>query len=424
MMLNRPHPRLRPSRRTLIAILLAGATTPLLLRDQVNAQGATASAPRPFRVDIPQATIDRIINRVRDAEWPDRLDASDWRYGTNWDYMKTLAEYWAEQYNWREAEANLNRYPQFLASVGDFDIHFYHVKGRGPRPVPLILTHGWPGSVYEFLEAIGPLSDPVSFGGSADDAFDLVVPSLPGYGFSSKPSGKPIGPVTTAALWNRLMTEVLGYTRYGAQGGDLANGIMRHLGLAYRDSLVGLHFNNIRLDNVPAPPESEQSPEERAWRSEVTAYLTTEFAYNFEQRYKPQTVALALSDNPVGAAAWMVEKLKVWSDSPDSFEPIFSKDQVLTNVMIYLVTNTVGTAAWFYRGLNDEPLSGGKVMVPTGFASSPREMPPLNPPENVVARNLNLVHYTKMKHGGHFAFWEQPDAMVADVRQFFRKLRT
>src|SRR5580704_5743746 len=306
MMVNRPHPRLRPSRRTLIAILLAGATTPLLLRDQVNAQGATASAPRPFRVDIPQATIDRIINRVRDAEWPDRLDASDWRYGTNWDYMKTLAEYWAEQYNWRKAEANLNRYPQFLASVGDFDIHFYHVMGRGPRPVPLILTHGWPGSVYEFLEAIGPLSDPVSFGGSADDAFDLVVPSLPGYGFSSKPSGKPIGPVTTAALWNRLMTEVLGYTRYGAQGGDLANGIMRHLGLAYRDSLVGLHFNNIRLDNVPAPPESEQSPEERAWRSEVTAYLTTEFAYNFEQRYKPQTVALALSDNPVGAAAWMV----------------------------------------------------------------------------------------------------------------------
>ncbi len=183
----------RPSRRTLNAV---GGTS-IVGQPNVLAEGASP-APKPFRVDIPQTTVDRILNRVRDAQWSDRLDASDWRYGTNWDYMKALAKYWTEQYDWRKSEANLNRYPQFLARVGDYDIHCYHVKGRGPRPVPLILTHGWPGSVVEFLEAIGPLSDPASFGGSPEDAFDVVVPSLPGYGFSSKPKGKPIaarGPV-------------------------------------------------------------------------------------------------------------------------------------------------------------------------------------------------------------------------------------
>jgi pimeloyl-ACP methyl ester carboxylesterase len=388
--------------------------------------GPTGSAPRPFRLDIPQATIDHILNRVRDTQWPDRLDAPDWRYGANWDYMKALAEYWGEQFDWRKAEANLNRYPQFLARVGDYDIHFYHVKGRGSRkPMPLILTHGWPGSVLEFIEAIGPLSDPASFGGSPEDAFDVVVPSLPGYGFSSKPKGKPIGPATTAALWNQLMTDVLGYNKYGAQGGDLANTIMTQLGRIHPESLIGLHFNGIGLGAAPAPPESEQPPDERGWRRAVAAYRTTEMDYNFEQRNKPQTVALALSDNPVGTAAWIVEKLKIWSDSPDPFEPAFSMDQILTNVMIYLVTNTFGTAVWFYRGLNDDAVSdGGKIEVPTGFASSPHEMTMLNPPESVVARNFNLVHYTKMTRGGHFAFWEQPEPMVTDVRQFFRRLRS
>ena len=198
------------TRRTLNAMLLAAAGSPLLQQSQIHAQ-ASSSAPRPFRVDIPQAKIDHILARVRDAEWPDRLDAPDLRYGVSWDYMKALANYWIEQYDWRKAEANLNRHPHFLARVGDYDIHFYHVKGRGPKPLPLILTHGWPGSTYEFLEAIGPLSDPASFGGSPDDAFDVVVPSLPGFGFSSKPMGRPVGRATVAPLWNRLMTEVLGY---------------------------------------------------------------------------------------------------------------------------------------------------------------------------------------------------------------------
>jgi hypothetical protein len=291
----------QPSRRTLGATFLAVAGSTITGRRNVLAEGAS---PTPFRIDIPQATIDRILTRVREAQWPDRLDTDDWRYGTNWDYMRALAKYWVEQYDWRKAEENLNRYPQFLAHVGDYDIHFYHVKGRGPRRVPLILSHGWPGSVLEFLEAIGPLSDPASFGGSPEDAFDVVVPSLPGFGFSSKPKGKPVGPATTAALWNRLMTEVLGYPKYGAQGGDWGSTVTVQLGRTYPDTLIGLHFNGL---GAPLPPESEQTTEERAYARALTAYRTAELDYLNEQRNKPQTVALALTDSPIGTAAWIVD---------------------------------------------------------------------------------------------------------------------
>jgi pimeloyl-ACP methyl ester carboxylesterase len=409
------------SRRALLETLVAAGGGPLLAKTGAYAQAA-GPAPRQFRVEIPQVTIDRILNRVRDARWPDRLETSDWRYGANWDYMKALAEYWITRFNWRKAEASLNRYPQFLARVGDFDIHFYHVKGRGPKPVPLILTHGWPGSVYEFLEAIGPLTDPAHFGGSPEDAFDVVVPSVPGFGFSSKPNGKPIGLSTTAMLWNRLMTEVLGHAKYGAQGGDVGNGVTNQLAHQYPDSLLGIHFNGV---GVPAPPEAEQTQQERDWVRSVNAFTGLERDYYNEQQHKPETVAFALMDNPLGTAAWIAEKLKDWSDSPDQLEPVFTKDQVLTNVMIYLVTDTIGTSVWFYRGRADEPSNLiGKVNVPTGFASFPRELPTLDPPQSVLARNFDLLQYTKMPRGGHFACWEQPGLLVEDLRQFFRQLRS
>lgn len=412
----------RPSRRTVGGMFLATASTSLLPR-QVLAQ--SAASLRPFKVEIPQSTIDRILNRLRETQWPDRVDVSDWRYGANWDYMKVLVQYWIEKFDWRKAEANLNRYPQFLARVGDYDIHFYYVKGHGPKPVPLILTHGWPGSVFEFLEAIGPLSDPASFGGSPEDAFDVVVPSLPGYGFSSKPRGKPIGQATTVGLWNRLMTEVLGYSKYGAQGGDLAGPLTAQLAREHPEALLGIHLNGAPAGG-PVPPEAEQTPEERAWVRAVNEYAATERDYLGEQRNKPETLAFALTDNPLGVAAWIVEKLKNWSDAPTPFEPNFTKDQVLTNVMIYLVTDTIGTSIWMYRGNADDISNvAGKVTVPTGKISAAHsEIPALDPPRSILARNYNLVHYTKLPRGGHFAFWEQPELMVADVREFFRPLRT
>jgi epoxide hydrolase len=409
------------SRRDLLGTFVAAGGATLLSESPADAQKPVAG-PRQFRVNIPHVAIDRILSRVRETRLPDRLDSPDWRYGANWDYMKALASYWTTQFDWRKAESNLNRYPQFLARVGDFDVHFYHIKGRGPRPVPLILTHGWPGSVFEFLEAIGPLTDPVRYGGSAADSFDVVVPSVPGFGFSSKPHGKPIGLTTTATLWNRLMTEVLGYSKYGSQGGDVGSGITNQLAHQFSDSLLGVHFSGV---GVPPPPEAEQSQQERDWVRAVTAFVAAERDYYNEHQHKPETVAFALNDNPLGTAAWICEKLKGWSDSPDPIEPVFTKDQVLTNVMIYLVTETIGTSVWFYRGRVDESSNlVGRVNVPTGFASFPREMPTLDPPRSVLERNFNLTQYTRMPRGGHFACWEQPELLVEDLRQFFRKLRT
>ena len=406
----------------MLTSLPIAAGIPLLAQTIATAQ---AGGPRPFRVEIQKATIDRILRRVKEFRWPDRLDANDWRYGADWDYMKALAAYWTTAFNWRQAETNLNRYPQFLARVEDFDVHFYHVKGRGPRPTPLILTHGWPGSVFEFLDAIGPLTDPASVGGSPEDAFDVVIPSLPGFGFSSKPKGAPVGPPTTARLWNKLMTEVLGYSKYGAQGGDWGNAVTVQLAREYPAKLLGIHLN---ATGAAVSSEGEQTEEVREWQRTSNAYRTLELDYFNEQQHKPQTVAFVLSDNPVGAAAWMVEKFKSWSDSGNNLDQTFSKDQILTSVMLYLVTDSMGTGVWFYRGSADDRSSAGsgargKVNVSTGFASFPREMPSLNPPRSLLTQAFNLVHYTKIPQGGHFACLEQPALFVEDVRLFYRKLR-
>jgi microsomal epoxide hydrolase len=375
---------------------------------------------RQFKVDIPQATINRILARVKNTRLPDRLDSSDWRYGANWNYMKSLTEYWVTRFDWKKAQANLNRYPQFVARADDYDIHFYHVKGQGPKPLPLILTHGWPGSVFEFLEAIGPLSDPAKYGGSAEDAFDVVVPSIPGFGFSSKPA-QPIGPPTTARIWHTLMTRVLGYSKFGAQGGDWGNAITLALARQFPQSVAGIHLNA----SGGVAPASDLTDEERKWVQAATAYRAREMDYFNEQQHKPGTVAFALYDNPVGTAAWIVEKFKVWSDSGNDIESAFTKDQILTNVMIYLVTDTAATAVWFYRGSLDDPAVPvrGRLETPTGFASFPGEMTALNPPRSLLEHNFNLVQYSKMAKGGHFACLEQPKLFVDDVRSFFRKVR-
>ena len=403
------------SRRALLELI------PLALAVPVTAQ--QRGAPMSFRVTVPQPTLDRIMRRVKDTELPDRLEAPDWRYGANWDYMKSLVDYWTASFDWRRAEANLNRFPQFRARVGDVDVHFYHVKGRGTRPVPLVLTHGWPGSVFEFLEAIGPLSDPTRFGGSADDAFDVVVPSIPGFGFSSKPNA-PIGAPTVARLWHRLMTDVLGYARFGVQGGDLGSGISRALAIEFPGSVIGMHLNGTGAVTMP---QTGASAEEQQWQTANLRFRDVEFDYFREHQRKPSTVSFALYDNPVGTAAWIIEKFKMWSDSGDNIENAFSKDQLLTNLMIYLVSRTPATAVWLYRGNADDPVSppaGGKVMAPMGFASFPAEMPPLNPPRSLIERSFNLVQFTKMPRGGHFACLEQPGLFVEDVRQFFRTLRS
>lgn len=382
---------------------------------------ALDAGARPFRVAIPKRTIDRILVRVREARWPDRLDGG-WQYGVSWDYMKELAGYWTTRFDWRKAEARLNAYPQFMARVEDFDIHYYHVRGRGPRPFPIILTHGWPGSVVEFLDAIGPLTDPAHFGGSPDDAFDLVIPSLPGFGFSSKPQEKPIGPVTIARLWHTLMTKVAGYQRFGAQGGDWGSQVTIQLANQFPAALAGIHLSGAGARPVP---DAEQTDEERAWVRAAAAFRQAEMDYFNEQQHKPQTVAFALADNPLGAAAWIVEKFKTWSDSGDNIESAFTKDQLLTNVMLYLVTDSAGSAVWIYRGnADDTGPPRGKIMVPTGFAAFPKELLSLAAPKSFLERDFNLVQYTRMPRGGHFGCFEQPQLFVEDLRTFFRKVRS
>jgi pimeloyl-ACP methyl ester carboxylesterase len=401
------------SRRSILSLIPVSCCVPAMA-------APSETAARSFRVAIPQAKVDGILNRVRHAQWPDRLDATDWRYGADWNYMKELADYWTTRFDWRKAEAKLNAFPQFKARVDDFDIHFYHVRGRGPRPFPIILTHGWPGSVVEFLDAIGPLTDPARYGGSPQDAFDVVIPSLPGFGFSSKPK-KPVGPVAIARLWHKLMTDVAGYTRFGAQGGDWGQAITIQLAAQFPDSLAGIHLSGTTARPLP---EAEQTDEERAWVRASAAFRQNEVDYFGEQSHKPQTVSFALSDSPLGAAAWIVEKFKGWSDSGDGIERAFTKDQILTNVMLYLVTDTAGTGVWIYRGLADEPSPPrGKIAVPTGFAAFPKEMPIFLPPRRFLEQDFNLVHYTQMPRGGHFACLEQPQLFVDDLRAFFRTVR-
>ncbi len=372
---------------------------------------AQSQKTRPFKIQVPKATLDRILRRVRDTKFPPRLDATDGRYGADWNYMRALVDYWGKQYDWRKAEARLNRYPQFLAKAGDFDIHFYRVRGRGSNPMPLILTHGWPGSVFEFQEVIEPLSQD----------FDLVIPSLPGFGFSSKPQGKPVGALTTAKLWHELMTQVLGYARYGAQGGDWGNTVSTNLARLFPQSIVGLHLNSGQGTLAPA---GQRSAEEETWNTAATAYRNTEIDYFNIQQRKTQTVSFALSDNPVGTAAWIVEKLKAWSDSDDDLDKALTKDQVLTNIMLYLVSGSESTGVWFYRGATEDgPGPTGRVTVPTAFAAFPKEMTVLAPPRSALERGFNLVRYTKMARGGHFAALEQPALFAADVREFFLSLR-
>jgi pimeloyl-ACP methyl ester carboxylesterase len=362
------------------------------------------SAPRPFKIQVPKSDVDRILRRVRETKFPPRLDATDGRYGADWNYMRALVDYWSKDYDWRKAEARLNRYPQFIAKVADSDIHFYHVRSPKPNALPIILTHGWPGSVVEFQDVIQPLSQD----------FDLVIPSLPGFGFSSKPKGRPVGALTTARLWHELMTQVLGYQRYGVQGGDWGSTVSTNLARLHPESVVGLHLNSA---------QAAAGPEEAAWTTASTAYRATELDYFNIQQRKTQTVSFALSDNPVGTAAWMVEKFKTWSDSGETLDAL-TKDQVLTNIMFYLVSNSESTGVWFYRGAaEDGPAPTGRVTVPTGVAAFPKEMTVLAPPRSALERAFNLVHYTTMPRGGHFAAWEQPVLFAEDVRKFFSSLR-
>jgi pimeloyl-ACP methyl ester carboxylesterase len=379
--------------------------------------------PRPYTLRVPDDTLVDVRERLQRVRWPDEAPDAGWSHGTSLAYMKELVAYWRERYDWRVHEARLNRWRQFTVPIGGIDLHFVHEPGVGPAPLPLLLSHGWPGSIVEFERIIPMLTDPARFGGDPADAFTVVAPSLPGYALSFR-SGQPrFGVVEMADLFATLMTDLLGYRRFAAQGGDWGAFVTSYLGAAYPDRLAGIHVNFLAVRRDQTPPAAP-TPEERAYLDELAHWIREETGYLQIQGTKPQTLAYGLTDSPVGLAAWIVEKFRRWSDCDGDVERRFSKDVLLTNVMLYWVTGAIGSSFWPYyaRAHSSWPISERRpVTVPTAYASFPREI--LHPPRTWAERVYNIRRWTTMAAGGHFAALEEPEALAADVRAFFRELR-
>ena len=379
--------------------------------------------PKPFLVDVPQSKLDSILERVRAYRWfpAPAGEGEGWEKGTNTLFLKSLCEHWTETYDWRANEARLNRFPQYVETIEGIDIHFVHLVGESNGTRPLILTHGWPGSHYEFWNVIDQLAFPSRHGGSSDDAFDIIVPSLPGFGFSGK-TAKPIGPRATARIWNSLMTERLSYHRYIAQGGDLGSLVTTALALNGK-SCAGIHLNMVLVrPSSPTPLTDEES----IWLDQYHAMVRSEGAYLSLHTTKPQTISMSLMDSPVGAAAWILEKFHGWSDlRTHDLAGTYSMDRLLTSVMIYLVNDAVATSIWFYRGLLEEALTQPAreyVVTPTGIANFLGDPVYRNPPRTWIDRMFNIAHWSDFSRGGHFAAAEQPLGFVEDLRQFARAI--
>jgi microsomal epoxide hydrolase len=374
---------------------------------------------RPFRIDIPQADLDDLRARLARTRWPDQLPGVGWDYGIPLEYVKELAEYWRTSYDWRAHEKRLNAFAQFTTTIDGQNIHFLHVRSPEPDALPLIITHGWPGSIAEFMEVIGPLTDPRAHNGDPADAFHLVVPSIPGFGFSGPTGDRGWNVRRVALAWDELMQR-LGYQRYGAQGGDWGSSISRELGLIVPEHLVGVHLNMLfsqRPDDV-----TDLTDEEQARLQALRQFRTTGSGYGAIQSTRPQTLAYGLTDSPAGQLAWIAEKFGEWTDGGLPDEAV-DRDQLLTNVMLYWLTGTAGSSARLYYEAAHSGTWGPPVTstAPTGVAVFPREIAP--PIRRFAELSNNIVHWAEFDRGGHFAAMEAPDLLVGDVREFFRPLR-
>ena len=378
---------------------------------------------RPFKINISNKIIEDINTKVANFQWHEMPDDGGWNYGTNLDYMKEISNYWVNKFNWRKMEEKINKFQNFKTNIDDIDIHFIHEKGSGSNPKPLLLSHGWPGSILEFLHIIDQLSHPEKFGGKEKDAFDVVVPSLPGFGFSGRPS-RPIGPRKMASIFNSLMAEVLGYKKYLAQGGDFGGAIATWLGYDFPKTCAAIHINIL----IVRHPDGPQTKEEEEWEKRFKRDQKIEDGYRTQQATKPQTLSYAMMDSPVGVAAWIIEKMCGWSDiKKNDIESVYSKDIMLSNIMVYLVTKTFNTASWIYYGRREEggrplPKEGLPIKAPTAVALFPKEYLEWAP-RSYVERIYNIQRWTEMPKGGHFAALEQPDLLVKDIREFAKDLK-
>ena len=376
----------------------------------------------PFKIDVPAEMLDAIRKKVIAFPWHEMPDDGGWEYGTNLNYMKEFCDYWVNGFDWRKQETRLNQFTHFKSPIDGIDIHFIYEKGSGGNPKPLILSHGWPGSIVEFVDFVDLLAHPENYGGSVDDAFDVVAPSLPGFGFSDRPP-RPYGPRKMAGIFNTLMTNVLGYETYIAQGGDWGGAISSWLGYEHAPACSAIHINILTMRHKDGP----QGAEEVAWAEQFEKDQIIQNGYRTQQATKPQTLSYAMMDSPVGVAAWILEKMHGWSDlKGEDIESVYSKDQLLTNIMVYVITGTFNTASWIYYGRREEggrvlSTQGRRVEVPTGCAVFPAELLTW-PPRSYADRIYNVTQWTEMPHGGHFAAMEEPDLLIEDIRRFRRSL--
>ncbi len=418
---------------------------------------------KPFTIDVPQAVLDDLQKRLKRTRFSDQVEGAGWSYGTNLDYMKALIGYWQNGFDWRAQEASLNKFAQFTTEIDGMNIHFIHERGKGPNPTPLLLIHGWPDSFYRYHKLIPALTDPASYGGDAANSFDVIVPSTPGFGFSDRPLQR--GGVDNVSVLAKLMTDVLGYSRFAIHGGDTGSPLAKQIAQQFQDHVIAIHLSDIGYDVNLMLDGLELSPAEQEYKQAYDQWSYAEGAYVMIQGTKPQSLAYALNDSPAGLAGWILEHFQKWSDNDGDLDESFTKDEMLTNLTIYWTTQTFNSSIrLYYDGMNaswDDSGEGGwgesdggsdwgasseegsdgaggewgsagadsggwgvpadpKAGVPVGVAVFPKDIPSDNPPPRELGeRFLNIQHWTVMPRGGHFAALEDPDLLIDDIRTFF-----
>jgi pimeloyl-ACP methyl ester carboxylesterase len=372
---------------------------------------------KPFFANAQQQDLDDLKYRIKNTRWPNESANPYWSYGSNLSYLRELSDYWSDQFDWRLTESEINSHPNFTTELDGFTIHFLHIKGKGRKSIPLIITHGWPGSFIEMMKIIPLLTEGPEF------SFDLVIPSLVGYGYSEPASEAGCNSSVIAVLWNKLMNQ-LGYTRYGAQGGDIGAGVGTWLALKYPQAIAGLHLNFISGSYKPFFKTEEEPDEEYlAFQQLVSSWSDMEGAYAHVHATKPLTLAYGLNDSPVGLCAWILEKFYNWSDNQGNIENSFTKDELLANITLYWLTRSIYSSIRIYYENSKMPLifkENDFVKPPVGFAKFPKELP--TPPRSYIEKGFNIQHWTEMPAGGHFAAMEQPELLANDIILFFKKI--
>lgn len=376
-----------------------------------------------FHIHISDEILDDLKYRLHHIRWPDHLEDSGWDRGTELNYLKSLVSYWRDQYDWRTQESQLNRFSQFCCNIDGIDVHFVHERGKGPNPLPIILTHGWPDSYLRYQKIIPLLTDPVSHGGDPEDSFDVIVPSIPGFGFSSRPDHPGVNNFRVSEMWAKLMTKELGYKKFAAAGGDIGSGVTRYLASNHPELLFGIHLTDIGIirDLLTSHEQVTLSEEELQYKKNALEWISLEGGYMSIQSTRPQTLAYGLSDSPAGLAGWIIEKFRAWSDCNGNLRQRFSEDELITHIMVYWLTNTIGSSTRMYYENSHSLPPLGYIKVPTGIALFPADI--LLPPKEWAVRNLNVTRWTSMVRGGHFTAMEEPELLAQDIRAFYKPFR-